>query len=122
MAKTPWLPLKNPVLEHRGLCAKATATMDLDFPKRVGGATPRNDWRRVRRFKRAAESEPTHALPFSKQATRVDHTAQHPGVETVFKSNREISNAKAEPGFFFVLRWGSKHHDVHIKCRESTDP
>jgi len=76
----------------------------------------------VRRFKRAAESEPTHALPFSKQATRVDHTAQHPAVETVFKSNREISNAKAEPVFFFfVLRWGSKHHDVHIKCREFTD-
>lgn len=39
MAKTPWLPLKNPVLEHRGLCAKATATMDLDSqmgPKCVG--------------------------------------------------------------------------------------
>ena len=75
----------------------------------------------MRRFKRAAESVPTHALPFSKQATRVDHTVQHPAVETVFKSNREISNAKAEPGFFFVLRWGSKHHDVHIKCREFTD-
>ena len=66
----------------------------------------------MRRFKRAAESEPTHALPFSKQATRVDHTAQHPAVETVFKSNREISNAKAELSacthdVVFQTRWSS---------------
>ncbi len=50
-----------------------------------------------------------------KHVTRVDQTVHHPAVETVFKSN-----AKADTGFF-VLRWGSKHHDVHIKYREFTN-
>jgi hypothetical protein len=33
----------------------------------------------------------------------------------------KLATQKRNLVFFFVLRWGSKHHDVHIKCREFTD-